>query len=38
MIEKVVGYGCSFMQGDSVDPELVWGSILAKKIKRTSSQ
>ncbi len=32
MIEKVVGYGCSFMQGDSVDPELVWGSILAKKL------
>jgi hypothetical protein len=32
MIEKVVGYGCSFMQGDSVDPELVWASILAKKL------
>lgn len=32
MIEKVVGYGCSFMQGDSVDPDLVWASILAKKL------
>jgi hypothetical protein len=32
MIEKVVGYGCSFMQGDSVEPELVWASMLAKKL------
>jgi lysophospholipase L1-like esterase len=32
MIEKVVGYGCSFMQGDSVAPESVWASLLAKKL------
>ena len=32
MIEHVVGYGCSFMQGDSVDPELVWASVLAKRL------
>jgi hypothetical protein len=33
MIEKVVGYGCSFMQGDSVAPELTWAALLAKKFK-----
>lgn len=32
MIENVVGYGCSFMQGDSVDPELTWAAVLAKKL------
>lgn len=32
MIEKVVGYGCSFMQGDGVDSGLDWASVLAKKL------
>jgi hypothetical protein len=35
MIEKVAGYGCSFMQGDSVDPDLVWAAVLAKKLNAT---